>query len=410
MGQQRDNSWNAAGIVNQIPSSGLPQLWKTSVAFGYSGPAVVGDRLYLTEFSSQANLAVGNFERVKMDGIERIRCLDANTSIEVWKHEYPETYAISYPNGPRATPLVDGDRVYTLGAEGQLICFQREKGSIIWSRQLKSDYKTNSPLWGYSAHPTIDGQKLICVAGGDGSQTVALDKMTGKEIWRYGTASEQGYCPVHIFTHKGLRQMLVLSPDWLASIDPENGKENWRQEYKADNGSIIMKPVVVADRYVFVGGFNKRNMLIELSDDNGPPRLLIQDRAKVLLSPVNVQPMAIGNIVYGVDADGILTAVEIPSGNRLWETSQPIADRPTRSGTAFLVTNKDRFFIFTENGQLALATLDSKGYKEQGRAMVIQPTNGAAGRPVVWSAPAFAGTRMYARNDRELVCVELKQP
>lgn len=409
MGKNRDNVWDAEGILEKFPQGGPQVVWKVPVANGYSGPAVVGDRLYLTELSSQAKIGTANFERKAMDGVESFRCLDAKTGNELWKLEYQTTYAISYPNGPRATPLVDGDRVYFLGAEGRLVCAQRDNGKHIWTRELKSDFNVNSPLWGYSAHPTIDGDRLICVAGGEGSQTIALNKLTGVEIWRYGSASEQGYCPVKFYVHAGKRQMLVMSPDWLASIDPETGKEIWKEPYQADNGSIIMTPLVIQNKYIFVGGFNQRNLLMELDANSSSAKMLMKDKPKQLMSPVNVQPFAVDNIIYGVDADGSLMAVEIPSGKRLWETPQPIANRPERSGTAFIVRNKDRYFVFTENGELVICQLSPEGYKEIDRAKVIEPVAGAVSRPVVWSAPAFAGTRMYVRSDKELVCVELKK-
>lgn len=409
MGKNRDNVWSAEGVLEKFPQGGPQVVWKVPVANGYSGPAVVGDRIYLTELTSQAKIGTANFERKAMDGVESFRCLDAKTGKELWKLEYPTTYAISYPNGPRATPQVDGDRVYFLGAEGRLVCVNRESGKPVWTRELKSDFNVNSPLWGYSAHPTIDGDRLICVAGGEGSQTVALNKLTGVEIWRYGTATEQGYCPVKFYEHAGKRQMLVMSPDWLASIDPETGKEIWKEAYQADNGSIIMTPLVIQNKYIFVGGFNQRNLLLELDASASAVKVLLKDKPKQLMSPVNVQPFAVDNVIYGVDADGSLMAVEIPSGKRLWETPQPISSRPERSGTAFIVRNKDRYFVFTENGDLVICQLSPEGYKEIDRAKVIEPVAGAVSRPVVWSAPAFAGTRMYVRSDKELVCVELKK-
>jgi outer membrane protein assembly factor BamB len=409
MGPSRDNVWHAASVLDRFPADGPPVLWSVPISNGYSGPAVAGNRVYLTDFVTESDLELSNFDRTPMPGTERVHCFEAGTGRQLWMHQSDVTYAISYPNGPRATPLVDEDRLYTLGGEGNLVCFHRETGRVIWSRQLKEDYRTTAPLWGYASHPMIDGERLICVAGGAGSHTVALDKMTGTEIWRYGTASEQGYCPVNIVDIAGVRQMLILSPDWIASIDPATGKEWWRQQYQADNGSIIMTPTVIADQYLFVGGFNKRNLLLELDLQQPGATPLLRDRTKELMSPVNVQPFVIDNVMYGMDADGTLMAVEIPSGRRLWETGQPIAARPVRSGTAFIVQHQDRFFLFTENGDLVICRLNPDGYEEIDRCHVIEPTNRAAGRPVVWSAPAFAGTRMFARNDRQLICLELKQ-
>jgi outer membrane protein assembly factor BamB len=409
MGPNRDNTWPAEDVVDRFPPDGPPILWRAEVSNGYSGPAVVGNRVYLTDFVTDADLEQSNFNRLSMPGTERVLCFDADTGAPVWTHQIEVTYAISYPNGPRATPLVDEDRVYTLGAEGHLICFDRLSGQVRWSRQLKEEYQTTTPLWGYAAHPTIDGDKLICLAGGKGSHTVALNKFTGEEIWRYGTASEQGYCPVRIIELAGVRQMLVLCPEWIASINPENGQEWWRQDYQADNGSIILTPTVIQQRYLFVGGFNKRNLLLELNSEQPGASPLMRDRPKELMSPVNVQPFVADESLFGIDADGTLMAVDIPSGRRLWETGQPVAERPVRSGTAFIVKNRDRFFLFTENGELVICQLSRSGYQEIDRCQILEPTNRAAGRPVVWSAPAYAGSKMYARNDRHLICVDLSK-
>ena len=223
--------------------------------------------VYLTDFVSEAELDVSNFDRLSMAGMERVHCFDAVTGQPVWSHQSPVTYAISYPKGPRTTPLVDEDRVYTLGAQGLLICFQRASGQLIWSRQLTEDYRTTAPLWGYAAHPMIDGDKLICIAGGQGSHTVALDKRTGRELWRYGTASEQGYCPVQIIhlAASGSCWCCVPtgSPPSIPKADASTGTG-----LPGRQRSVIMTPVVVQNRYLFVGGFNKRSLLLQLDQQH----------------------------------------------------------------------------------------------------------------------------------------------
>lgn len=408
MGPNRDNHWIADDILTRFPEDGPKVVWRAPVEIGYAGPAVVGNRLFVADFLTRADVKVSNFNREKTAGTERIRCLDATSGKELWKHQYPVTYAISYPSGPRCTPIVDGDQVFSLGAEGHLICFQRENGNVIWSRDLKQDYSTNSALWGYASHPLIDGDKLICIVGGEGSHTVAFNKRTGEEIWRHGSASEQGYSPPKIIRASGVRQLILCSPDYVESVNPETGKRYWQQEYVASNGSIIMTPVHDGN-YLFVGGYSNCNLMLELDPNTPGAKKLFRDKTKLGMSPVNVQPMVDDHLLIGMDQSGALMAVEIPSGKRLWETGQPLAERPIGNGTAFIVKHKNRFLLFTEAGELVFANINRDGYQEIDRAKVIDATNNAFRRPVIWSAPAYANGRMYVRNDKECLCIELTQ-
>ena len=122
----------------------------TPIAGGYAGPAVADGRVYVTDYVSKENLKGDNFGRKELSGTERVLCLDEATGKEIWKHEYPVVYGISYPAGPRCTPSVDGDRVYTLGAEVSSYCFRAETGDVIWSRDLTTEYNTKSALWGFA--------------------------------------------------------------------------------------------------------------------------------------------------------------------------------------------------------------------------------------------------------------------
>ncbi|HUP77226.1 MAG TPA: PQQ-binding-like beta-propeller repeat protein, partial [Pirellula sp.] len=384
----------------------LKAKWTAPIAGGYAGPAVVGDRLYVTDLATKEDVKVDNFGGRSFDGTERVLCLDSMTGKENWKHEYPVTYSISYPAGPRCTPTVDGERVYTLGAEGDLFCFDAVKGTVIWSIKLKEQYKTKSATWGYAAHPLIDGDHLITLAGGEGSHTVCLDKKSGKEIWRFGTAPEQGYSPPTIIKAGGKRQLILPNPIAINSVDPDTGKLFWTIPYGATNGSIIMTPIQLG-KYLFIGGYSDKNMLIELDEKSPDAKQLWRDEAKKAISPVNVQPIGIGDVVYGFDQSGELIAFKIETGERLWQTSKPISQRPQGSGTAFIVRSGELFYLFNELGELVIAKMTPKGYEEISREKILEPTNSAFGRPVVWCAPAFANGCIYVRNDEKIVCVPL---
>ncbi len=406
MGPKRDNVWNIAKPPQSFSAGSLKASWTAPIAGGYAGPAVVGDRLYVTDLVTKSDVKVDNFGRRSFVGTERVLCLNSKTGTEVWKKEYPVTYTMSYPAGPRCTPIVDGERVYTLGAEGDLYCFNAAKGDVVWSIKLKDQYKTNSALWGYAAHPLIDGEHLITLAGGEGSHTVCLDKKSGKEIWRFGTAPEQGYSPPTIINAGGKRQLILPNPIAINSIDPDTGKLYWTIPYEASNGSIIMSPIQ-SGKYLFVGGYSDKNMLIELDAKTPTAKQLWRDVAKKAMSPVNVQPMGIGDVVYGFDQSGELISFKIDTGERLWETAKPIGKRPVGSGTAFIVRSGELFYLFNELGEIIIARMNPKGYEEISREKIIEPTNNAFGRDVVWCAPAFANGCIYVRNDEKIICVPL---
>jgi len=407
MGPQRDNVWREIGILKQFPEQGPNVLWKTPVAGGYAGPSVANGHVYVTDYVTADNVKVANFERSEFSGTERVVCLDEATGKVLWKHEYPVKYGISYPAGPRCTPNVHQGKVYTLGAEGHLLCFDEQSGKILWSKHLPRDYNTKTPLWGYAAHPLIDGQKLICVVGGEGTHAVAFDKDTGAEIWRTLTSREQGYAPPRIIEAAGVRQLLLLYPSGLSGVNPETGVPYWTVPYEANNGSIIMTPVRMGN-LIFVGGFNNRNMLVKLNENKPGAEMVWQDQRRSGLSPVNVQPFLDGETMYGFDQNGMMYGVDVASGERLWETTAPLGGaRPVNSGTAFIVKHDDRFFLFNEHGELIIARLSREGYEQVDKMKVIKPTNLAFGRDVVWSAPAWANKKVYLRNDEECICIDL---
>ncbi len=407
MGPGRDNIWRETGLIQQFPEGGPKVVWRTPIAGGYAGPAVADGRVYVTDYVTKEDVKVDNFDRKKFSGTERVLCLDEANGEQIWKHEYPVTYGISYPAGPRCTPNVNDGKVYTLGAEGNLFCFDADSGEIIWSKDLTTEYKTKTALWGYAGHPLIDGDKLICVVGGAGSHAVAFNKRTGEEIWRCLTSTEQGYSPPTIIEAAGVRQLILFHPDGVSSVDPESGREYWTVDYGATNGSTIMTPIK-SGNLLFAAGFSNKNILIQLDADKPSATAIWRDEPQTAISPVNVQPFAEADFMYGFDQSGKLYGIELRTGKRVWESLEPLsANRPPGSGTAFIIKQGDRFWLFNELGELIIAKMTREGYSEIDRAKVIERSNVAFGRRVVWSAPAWANKKAFIRNDNECICVDL---
>jgi outer membrane protein assembly factor BamB len=409
MGLGRDGVWKETGILEKFPGGGPKILWRVKIAGGYAGPAVASGRVYVADYVTDADtykLSDPN-SRAKIKGKERVLCLEASKGTEVWKHEYDCPYEISYPAGPRCTPTVSGGKVYTLGAEGNLLCLDTLKGTLLWSKDLKKEYEVTTPTWGFCGHPLVDGKKLICLVGGTGSVLVAFDKDTGKELWKALSAKEPGYCPPNIIEAGGKRQLILWHSEAVCSVDPETGKEYWSVPLEPAFGMSIMSPRKGGD-YLFAGGIGFKAVLLELARDRPAVREVWRGMRDTAIYPVNSTPLIEDGILYGVDQPGPLRGMELKTGKRLWETFKPTTGSgQANSGTAFLVKNGDRHFIFSETGELIIARLSPRGYEEIDRAKILEPTRPAFGRTVVWSHPAFANRCCFARNDREIVCVSL---
>ncbi len=414
LGPQRDAVWRETGIVESFPAGGPAVRWRVPIGGGYSGPAVAGGRVYLMDrqLAKDASNPRNAFERGRIPGTERVVCLDAADGHQLWAHEYDCPYTVSYAAGPRATPVVSGGKVYALGAEGNLCCLDAATGREIWARDFKKDFGIATPMWGFAGHPLLDGQKLICLAGGEGSVAVAFDKDTGKEIWRALSAPEPGYAPPMICEAGGKRQLIIWHPQALNALDPETGALLWSEPGKANAGMTIATPRQSGD-LLYVTSFYNGSVMLRLAADKPAATKLWQstkasERDTDALHTVMSTPWIEDGHIYGVCSYGQLRCLKADTGERVWETfAATTTGKPVRWANAFLVKNGGRFFLFNENGDLIIAKLSPAGYEEISRAHLLDPTNNDPGRPVVWSHPAFANRCVYARNDQEIVCVSL---
>ncbi|MDA1038659.1 MAG: PQQ-like beta-propeller repeat protein, partial [Planctomycetota bacterium] len=396
-----------------------------AVKGGYSGPAVANGRVYLTDYDRPAGpLANAPNDRTQLAGRERVLCFEATTGKLLWKHEYDCPYAISYASGPRCTPTVADGKVYALGAEGNLTCLDAVTGRVIWAKDFKKDYAAPTPIWGFCGHPLVDGDRLICLVGGGGSVAVAFDKDSGQEVWRALSASESGYCPPTMLGDGDTKHLVIWDADKLNGLEPATGRVLWSEPLKPMYGMSIMAPQVAdtpSGRVLFASGIGRVGALFRLAADGSTAGVVWRGAPKTAVYCANSTPFIEGNAIYGCDCDtGMLTAVDLATGERLWETPDATmgGSRRGKHGTAFLVRHEpaqssapsaNRTWIFSETGDLILAELSPRGYRELARTHILAPTNECFGREVVWSHPAFAGRCVFARNDQELVCLSLAE-
>jgi outer membrane protein assembly factor BamB len=406
LGKNRNGTWNESGTLDHFPEGGVRILWRAEVAGGYAGPAVADGRVFLADYvRAEGDDTPNPGKKSELVGTERITCLDAGTGAQLWQYAYPCNYRLSYPAGPRVTPTVDADHVYALGAEGNLICLKATTGDVVWKRDLKSDYQLpEAPHWGFAAHPLVDQANLYCIVGGEGSVAVAFDKLTGKEKWRALSAVSQGYCPPTMIEAGGTRQLLIWHPEALNSLNPETGSVYWSFELKPAYDMSIIAPIRSGD-YLYATALQGTSLLLKL--DASQPKAIEVWRGHGP-HPDHNPPLVVDGHIYGVDEQGQLRCFDLETGERVWESMATCTNgRPANSTTGFIVANKDKYFIFTEQGELLVARMSTAGFEELDRAKILEPTSRTGNRRVVWSHPAFANQCMFARNDKEIVCVSL---
>jgi outer membrane protein assembly factor BamB len=423
LGPQRDGVWRENGILQKFPAGGPKVLWRYKIGGGYAGPAVADGLVYVSDRLLDAGQTdpENPFKTTNSLGKERILCLESATGKPVWEDSIQCKYTISYPCGPRATPLVNGGKVYFLGAMGHILCNDAKTGKRLWLKDLCKEYEVRPPLWGFSAHPLIDGDDLICLVGKK-PVVVAVDKNTGKEKWRALEleAAQIGYCPPMIYTFGGKRQLIIWHPESVNGLDPDTGKVLWSHEWKVNANMTIPTPRQIGDR-LFLTGFYCGCRLLEVGADsvkeiwrsNGRGE---QPKQTDKLHSVMSTPVIDNGYIYGTCSYGELRCLSLADGKRVWSdlTATGAGGTPTRWGNAFLVPNGDRYFLFNEKGDLIIARLTPKGYQEIDRAHLLDSTGQLAAmfggaRKVVWSHPAFAGKTVFARNDKEIVAVSLAE-
>jgi outer membrane protein assembly factor BamB len=428
LGLGRRGVWNERVLGDTLSDKHVRVRWRKPIRGGYAGPAVAAGRVYVTDFSPPDDP-----KSKGTAGSERVLCLDEKTGEVLWTHAYPVTYTMQYNAGPRATPTVDGDRVYTLGAEGDLFCLDARTGKPLWSKRF-SDSGAKTPTWGYAAHPLIDGNKLICLTGParEGKLVTAFDKMTGEALWTALKADDIGYCPPIIVEpgpakpggagNLGPRQLIIWNPESVNSLDPETGKVNWAQPFgPVKYGVSIATPRLIRggpgiDDVLLISSSWDGAMALQLNGIEPAKASVKWQRAgkgrttagglQVLMAP----PATDGAFIYGVSNGGELRCLDARTGDVLWETYAATSGEEFANwSTAFIVPNPtvDHSLLFNEHGEMILARLDPKGYKELGRTKLLEPTNNDAGRPVLWCHPALANGCVFWRNDREIVCFEL---
>jgi outer membrane protein assembly factor BamB len=370
-------------------------VWRQAIGGGYAGVVVSGGRAYTMDRLTEP------------EEVERVLCFDANTGDLIWEDRYSVQYGkLDYGNGPRAAPTVLNGRVYALGAVGHVRCLAADSGELIWSHDMVGEFGARLPEWGFAASPVLFERLVIIhtAASPDGSY-VAFDCDSGQEVWR-SLADPAGYCTPVVAVHEGRAQLICWTPENVCSLEPRTGTINWRVPYKVTYGVSIATPIVNQGT-VFVSGYWEGSKAIRLGATPGAHELVWEENR--WLRGLMSQPLYRDGFVYMLDKQHGLICFELGTGTKVWDDANQMTRRE-RNPHASLVWleagQSDRAIILNAEGDLILSRISPAGYQEQSRTRIIQAREGSP----IWAHPAFAGASVFARNDREIVCVSLLEP
>jgi outer membrane protein assembly factor BamB len=367
--------------VTTWPKDGPPVLWQRDLGEGFSSPVVAGGRVVV-------------FHRVGRE--EVVECLDAADGTPRWKHAYASVYRDPFGkgNGPRSTPVVSGNKVYTLGAAGMLRCLDFDKGDPIWQLDLARAYRMRDSFFGVGSTPLVEGDLLVVNVGAAGAGIVAFDKKTGKEVWK-ATDDEASYASPVAATIDGVRHLLVFTRTGLVSLDPANGEVRFRKRWRSRiNESVnAATPLVIGDQVFLTASYNTGAAMLRVKRDSVEE---VWSSDEVMSSQYN-SPVHHEGRLYGIDGradvgEAELRCVDVKTGKVRWAQE--------RFGCSSIILADGQLIILTESGDLVLAEVNPEKYREKARASLLTGPCRAH--------PALADGRLYARDTRKLVCWNLK--
>jgi len=405
-GPERDGVWREDGVIDgRFPPGGLKVRWRAEVASGYSGPTVADGRVFVTDRVTRPQQQ------------ERIHCFDSKSGERIWSHTYDCVYEISYEAGPRAAVSVEDGRAYALGAMGHLHCLDAATGEILWWRDLNEEYEIGPrmPIWGIAGAPLLANNLVILhLGGGNGSGVIALDQLTGNEVWR-ALDDQASYTAPILIEQAGQAVVVCWTGDSVAGMSLEEGKVLWRHPFPPSQMPIGVATPLVKDNMLFVTSFYDGALMLRLLQDEPGVEVVWRkvgrdEKNTEALHSIISTPIWLGDYIYGVDSYGELRCLRAATGERIWEDLTAV---PTdRWSTIHFVQRGERVWMFNERGELLLGELTPEGFQEIDRAKILEPTLDQLRQRggVCWSHPAFAERAVFVRNDRELVCVSLAAP
>ena len=377
-GPNRNGISQEKGWVDQFPEQGPAIAWKATVGLGFSSFVVGNGKLY----------TAGHAE-----GSDTVFCFEATSGKPIWKHSYPAELGNKFfEGGTTGSPTLDGNHLYWLSRWGDLFCFDAATGKVIWNRQLAKETGTRIPTWGLTGAPTVYENLLILNVGDAG---MAVEKATGKEVWRSGEG-DAGYSTPLPVPRGGKTEILLSNGEAFLSVEPLTGKENWRMKWLTEYGVNASDPIPYSDKVFIASGYNKGCALIQPGASAAVEPEIIW-KSRVLRSQLN-GPVLVDKFLYGLDGDTTarvpLKCIEIETGKERWLQRE--------FGTGGLIVADGKIIALSAGGELMIAPVSPEAFTPSARAKVL------TGK--CWTAPVLANGLVYCRNSQgDIVAVDLRK-
>jgi outer membrane protein assembly factor BamB len=391
-GDNHDNVSIETDLLKSWPAGGPKLLWAFEDAgIGYSGPAVVGDRLY----------TIGADEKNDF-----VLAVDTGKGEKVWSTPIGAYVRNHFGSGPRGTPAVDGEHVYALSAAGALACLKTKDGEKVWSVELtgQNGLGGGRPVWNYSESPLVDGDQVICTPGGSRGAMAALDKKTGRVLWRSKELTDPaGYSSAVPITVGGVRQYVQLTMKGVAGIAAKDGQLLWYYRNPKYQTAVIPSPIA-HDNYVYaVAGYGAGAALLKLTPDGQGTKAeqLYSTEAMSLMDDKHEGVVLLGDFVYGWSDRGGWTCQEFKTGKKMWQSKAFGKGSLTSAGGMLYCYSEDR-------GSVALAKASPEGWQEVARFTIPRHTKRREFNNNIWTYPVIANGRLYLRDQELIFCYEVK--
>ncbi len=369
-GVSRDGISKETGLLKSWPAEGPKVMWKVPIGEGYSGISVVQGRIYTMDARGSDEFVV---------------CLDAGTGKEIWRFRLDSNFINDQGNGPRAQPTVDENMVYAFGAQGSLYALNASDGTKVWEHNQKT-LEAKIPIWGYASSPLVEGNLLILPVGGaEGNAVVAFDKAKGSIVWKSAT-DEPGYSSPLAVTVNGVRQIIVFSGTMLLSVSPTDGKVLWKYPWKTDWFVNAAVPIFIPSDKIFISTNYGHGAALLRVRTGGVDEVWL---TKSMKNHFNSSVLFDGHI-YGFD-NAILTCIDVSTGEEKWQKSG--------FGKGSLILADGHLIVLSERGQLVLAEATPEEYREKSTMQALQGK--------CWTQPTLSGGKLYLRNQKEMVCLQI---
>jgi outer membrane protein assembly factor BamB len=392
-GPDRDNVSKETGLLQDWPKGGPKFLWSTDIlGTGYSGPAVVGDRVYILGSDGKQDFAIA---------------LDANDKgKKVWATPIGPYVQNGYGSGPRGTPTVDGEFLYALGAAGQLHCLRVADGSRVWAVDLVKDLGGGRPNWNFSESPFVDTDQVICTPGGRNGTLAALDKAKGTVIWRSkDLTAGAAYSSVVVTEIGGNRHYVQMTTEGAVGVAAKDGKLLWKEPVAINRTAIVPTPIVQESNVYVTSNYGAGCALLKLSGDGGPVKAEVVYQNKDMDNH-HGGVVLVDGLLYGCSGNTNgrpckWVCQDFNTGKKVWD------DLPFQPGS---VTYADgRLYCYGQNDGTALLVEVSKaGYKVHGQFTIPRHARRRERPNSIWTHPVVANGKLYLRDQELLFCYDVK--